>query len=61
MIAYLDPGAGSTIAAVIASGAVGAGLAWRLARQSLVAKLRRSSAQQSDTDTACLDSGVGTP
>lgn len=54
VIAYLDPGAGSSIAAVLASGAVGVGVAWKVARQRVATKLRRPA------DVPAADDGTRT-
>lgn len=55
MFGYLDPGAGSSIAAVLASGAVGVGVALRVARQRLGNKLRRGEPADVDVHHADLD------
>jgi hypothetical protein len=59
MLAYLDPGAGSSIAAVLAGGTAGVAVLYRVARDRVTSRLRRGRGTETDTQTGTPRTGNG--
>lgn len=61
MLAYLDPGAGSSIAAVLAGGTAGVAVLYRVARERVTSRLRRAGGARARMVTDTNGAGAADP
>jgi hypothetical protein len=61
MLAYLDPGAGSSIAAVLAGGTAGVAVLYRVARERVTSRLRQAGRARARMETDTNGAGAADP